>query len=94
VITLNGPIDNPILGNQTTNEYLNFTVSMDSADVLVVDLYNKLITLNGVSARNLLTSGVWFAAPPGNSIFTLEGDVGSTVINQTVATIEFQSAFI
>jgi hypothetical protein len=94
LITLNGPIDNPILGNQTTNEYLNFTVSMDSLDVLVVDLYNKLITLNGVSARNLLTSGVWFAAPPGNSIFTLEGDSGSTVINQTVATIEFQSAFI
>jgi phage-related protein len=94
VITLNGPIDNPILGNETTNEYLNFTVSMDSSDVLVVDLYNKLITLNGVSARNLLTSGVWFAAPPGNSIFTLEGDVGSTVIDQTVATIVFQSAYI
>jgi hypothetical protein len=94
VITLNGPIDDPILGNQTTNEYLNLTVSMDSSDVLVVDLYNKLITLNGVSARNLLTSGVWFAAPPGDSIFTLEGDVGSTVLNQTVATIVFQSAFI
>jgi phage-related protein len=94
VISLNGPIDNPILGNETTNEYLNFTVSMDSADVLVVDLYNKLITLNGVSARNLLTSGVWFAAPPGNSIFTLEGDIGSTVLNETVATIEFQSAYI
>jgi hypothetical protein len=67
---------------------------MDSSDVLVVDLYNKLITLNGVSARNLLTSGVWFAAPPGDSIFTLEGDTGSTVLNQTVATIVFQSAFI
>jgi phage-related protein len=94
LITLNGPIDNPILGNETTNEYLNFTVSMSSSDVLVVDLYNKLITLNGVSARNLLTSGVWFAAPPGNSVFTLEGDPGSTVINETVATIEFQSAYI
>lgn len=94
LITLYGPIDNPILGNETTNEYLNFTVNMTGSDVLTVDLYNKLITLNGVSARNLLTTGVWFAAPPGNSIFTLEGDAGSTVINQTYATVEWQSAYI
>lgn len=94
LITLYGPITNPILGNQTTDEYLYFDVAMTGSDVLVVDLYNKLITLNGVSARNLLASGVWFAAPPGNSIFTLEGDAGSTVIDKTYATVEFQSAYI
>ena len=94
LITLYGPIDNPILGNETTGEYLYFTVSMSNSDVLVVDLYNKLITLNGISARNLLATGVWFAAPPGNSIFTLEGDPGSTVIDETYATVEFQSAYI
>jgi hypothetical protein len=93
-ITLVGPIIDPILGNQTTGDSLNFTVSMTSSDTLVVDLYNKLITFNGVSARNLLTSGTWFAAPPGNSIFTLDGDAGSTVINQTAATVTWYSAFI
>jgi hypothetical protein len=80
------------LGNQTTNNYLYFDVAMTGSDVLVGDLYNKLITLNGVSARNLLLTGTWFAAPPGNSIFTLEGD--STVIDETYATVEWQSAYI
>jgi hypothetical protein len=93
-ITLVGPIINPVLGNQTSDNYLYFDVTMTSADTLVVDLYNKLITYNGVHARNLLLSGTWFAAPPGSSIFTLSGDAGSTVINQTGATITWYSAFI
>lgn len=94
LITLYGPITNPVLGNQTTNDYLYFDVAMSGADVLTVDLYNKLITLNGVSARNLLITGTWFEAPPGNSIFTLEGDPGSTLIDTTYATVEWQSAYI
>ena len=93
-ITLVGPIDNPVLGNVTTGDYLNFNCSLSGSDTLVVDLYNKLITLNGNPARNLLASGTWFAAPPGNSIFSLSGDAGSTVINQTQATITWYSAYI
>ena len=93
-ITLVGPIANPILGNQTTGDSLAFNCTLSSSDTLVVDLYNKLITLNGAPARNLLQSGTWFAAPPGNSIFTLTGDPGSTVINQTQATITWYSAYI
>lgn len=93
-ITLVGPIANPVLGNQTTGDSLQFNCTLTSSDTLVVDLYNKLITLNGAPARNLLQSGTWFAAPPGNSIFTLSGDAGSTVINQTQATITWYSAYI
>lgn len=93
-ITLVGPIDNPILGNQTTNNYLHFNVSMSASDTMVVDLYNKLITFNGLPARNLLSYGTWFGAPPGNSIFTLDGDFGSTVINVTKATVTWYSAYI
>ena len=94
-ISLVGPIANPVLGNQTTNNYLYFAgLTMTASDTLVIDLYNKLITYNGASARNLLSSGSWFAAPPGQSIFTLSGDYGSTVINQTAATITWYSAFI
>jgi hypothetical protein len=59
-----------------------------------VDLYNKLITLNGVSARNLLTSGTWFSAPPGNSNFFLTGLAGSTLVNVTKAVVEWNSAYI
>ena len=94
-ITLVGPIISPILGNETTNNYLYFDgLEMTSSDTLVIDLYNKLITFNGDTARNLLTSGTWFGAPPGNSIFTLSGDVGSWVVNVTAATVLFYSAFV
>jgi hypothetical protein len=91
-ITLVGPIIDPILGNVTTNNYLNFTVTLNSAQTLVVDLYNKLVTLNGQPARNLLTSGTWFAAPPGNSTFSLYGT--GTAANVTVATVTWNSAYI
>jgi hypothetical protein len=91
-ITLVGPIIDPILGNVTTNNYLNFTVTLNSAQTLVVDLYNKLVTLNGQPARNLLTSGTWFAAPPGNSTFSLFGT--GTAANVTVATVTWNSAYI
>lgn len=94
LITLYGPIDNPVLGNETEDAQLNFNVSMSDTDVLVVDLYNKLITLNGNPARNLLTSGTWFSAQPGNNLFFLTGDAGSTLINVTQAVVTWQSAFI
>lgn len=93
-ITLVGPIDNPIVGNQTTGNQLAFDVSMSASDTLVIDLYNKLVTFNGQPARNLLAYGTWFGAPPGDSIFTLTGDPGSTLINQTQATITWYSAYI
>jgi hypothetical protein len=93
-ISLVGPIANPVLGNLTTGNSLHFNVTLTASDTLVVDLYNKLITLNGTPARNLLAYGTWFDAPPGDSIFTLTGDPGSTVINQTQATITWYSAYI
>lgn len=91
-ITLNGPVTDPTLGNFTTGQALNFTVNMTSNDTLVINLYNKLVTLNGNPARNLLTSGEWFGAPPGNSVFYFQGNF--TVPNQTVATVTWQSAYI
>lgn len=93
-ITLVGPIIDPVLGNSTTGNSLTFNCTLTSSDTLVVDLYNKLVTLNGVSARNLLQSGTWFGAPPGGSIFTLSGQAGSQTINQTSATIAWYSAYI
>ena len=93
-ITLNGPIDNPILGNQTEGFALNFNCSLTNTDYLVVDLYNKLITLNGDPARNLLTSGQWFSAQPGTNLFYLTGNAGSTLVGVTGATVTWQSAYI
>lgn len=91
-ITANGPITNPIFGNATTGYYLSFTGTYTNTDSLVIDLYNKLITLNGVSARNLLASGNWFSAPAGTSLFYMTGT--GTIPLTTSATVTWRNAYI
>ena len=91
-ITITGPITNPIVGNVTTGDTMYFSGTYSSSDVLVIDLYNKLITLNGQAARNLLISGTWFSAPPGNSDFFFTGT--GTLAGTTEATVSWYSAYI
>jgi len=91
-ILIKGPIIDPQIGNQTTGNTLYFDVSMIAGDELNIDLLNKLITFNGASARNLLTSGTWFGAQPGNNIYTFQGT--GTANGVTEAIITWNSAYI
>jgi len=91
-ITINGPITNPVIGNSTSGDTLYFTGTYSALDVLEIDLYNQLITLNGNPARNLLISGTWFDAPPGNSNFFFTGT--GTLPGTTQATVSWYSAYI
>lgn len=91
-ITLNGPITNPTVGNSTQNAALNFNVTLSSSDAFVIDLYNKLVTLNGNPARNTLISGDWFSASPGNNSYYLTGT--GTLAGTTQAIVTWQSAYI
>jgi hypothetical protein len=91
-ITIQGPITNPIIGNTTSGNLLNFTGTYTALDTLEIDLYNQLITLNGNPARNLLISGTWFDAPPGNSNFFFTGT--GTLAGTTQATVSWYSAYI
>ena len=91
-ITLTGPITNPTLGNTTSGQYLSLSGTFANTDTLVLDLYNKLITLNGISARNLLSTGTWFNAPAGTSQYYLTGS--STTVGLTAATVAWYNAYI
>ena len=91
-ITITGPITNPIVGDLTSGNTLYFTGSYTALDVLEIDLYNQLITLNGSPARNLLISGTWFDAPPGNSLYFFTGT--GTLAGTTQATVSWYSAYI
>ena len=91
-IVINGPITSPIIGNQTENAQLSFTGSYADTDFLSIDLYNKLITLNGNPARNTLLSGTWFSAQPGNNEFYFSGT--GTLVGTTQAVVTWQSAYI
>lgn len=91
-ITINGPITNPIVGNVTTGDTMYFSGTYSSSDILEINLYDKLITLNGAPARNLLISGTWFDAPPGNSEFFFTGT--GTLAGTTQALVSWYSAYI
>lgn len=92
VIDYKGPVTNPSVGNLTQNKQLDFDIVMINSDHLVIDLYNKLITFNGQPARNLLVSGEWFDAQPGNNTFTADGSL--TAVGETTVTITWNSAYI
>jgi len=92
IIRINGPITNPVVGNSTSGNTLYFSGTYSALDLLEIDLYNQLITLNGNPARNLLISGTWFDAPPGNSNFFFTGT--ATLAGTTQATVSWYSAYI
>jgi hypothetical protein len=92
-ITLTGPITNPVLGNTTQGNYITLQGTYSNTDTIVIDLDNKLITLNGASARNLVSGGSnWFSAPPGTSQFYMTGT--GTLAGTTAATVTWRSAYI
>ncbi len=91
-ITITGPITNPVVGNSTQGKFLSLSGTYSNTDTLVIDLYNKLITLNGNSARNVLSSGDWFSAPSGTSQFYLTG--ANTLAGTTTATVTWYNAYV
>lgn len=93
VISISGPVTNPTIGNVTTNQYMTINTSLTNTDTLVIDLAQRLITLNGVSARNLVAgNSTWFGAAPGVSSFMFTGT--NTSIGITSALVTYSSAYI
>lgn len=92
-ITITGPITNPILTNQTTNQLLAVTVTLQATDSLVLDLENKNVLLNGSPVRNLLTgSSQWFGASPGSTVFALTGTAFTAGV--TSGSVVYASAYV
>lgn len=92
-VTVNGPVVSPIIGNQTTGQVMQFNVTLSSTDVLVIDLAERLITLNGNPARNLLTgTSQWLSAPVGSSVFYFNGT--GTTVGVTAAVVTWRNAYV
>jgi hypothetical protein len=69
-ITITGPATNPTISNLTMGQSLSLNYSMVNTDVVVIDLLNRTILLNGNAARNLITgTSQWLSAPVGTSQF-------------------------
>jgi phage-related protein len=93
IITLNGPITNATLGSITQGNYITIQGTYANTDSIVIDLAQRLVILNGVSARNLVAGGSnWFSAQPGNNQFYLTGT--GTLAGTTAATVVWYNAYV
>lgn len=79
-IVCSGRFTNPRIYNMRTNSIIKVNVSTSTGDVLIIDMKEKTITLNGVSVLPYLsTQGGFWSLQPGNNDLYLETDSGSDV---------------
>jgi hypothetical protein len=87
IITETGTLTNPIIYNQTTGKYLKLNTTIGSGQVVQIDMYKQLITLN--SSSSLIgaksSDSDWWTVVPGSNTFRLEtgntADTGNAVIS-------------
>jgi hypothetical protein len=92
-ITITGPISNPTISNNTTGQFVTVNTTLGVSDSLVINLYEKTITLNGSYARNLLNNNSqWFGCAPGTTIISFTGS--TYTIGTTTATMTYSPAFV
>jgi len=90
IMTIAGPIDNPIIVNDTVGAALNFLISIGAGETLVIDLANKTVLLNGVTnRRSALIAPNWFYLEPGGNFIRFGGTTGGA----PTLTIQFRSAW-
>lgn len=70
-----GPITNPQVINNTSGERLAFVGSIASGDYWEIDLFNKTVKLNGITAIRALeiSESTWFRFGFGNTNMQLSG---------------------
>lgn len=70
VITLTGPLNDPVVINATTGAYMSIDHTFTASDVMVIDMQNKTITLNGTPAisKRSFASDWWYLQPGTNAI--------------------------
>jgi phage-related protein len=92
IITIYGPVTNPVVGSTTSSQALSFNYTMIQSDVISINLQYRTVLLNGNPARNLLKgSSQWFAATPGTNLFYFTGS--ATTVGQTNATVQWNNAY-
>lgn len=85
VITLHDAANNPSVTNQATGETFEVTITTVAGDELVIDMFNRTLTLNGVNILgNKAEGSVWWGLLAGNNPLVLDSDSGSDDVTATV----------
>jgi phage-related protein len=92
-ITIQGPITNPSVGYVEGNAYLTINYTLGANDSVIVDMGNRLVSLNGSAARNLVTNDSdWWDIPAGSTA-TVNFSGGGTT-SATTVTVNWRNAYI
>jgi len=72
VIELHDEAHNPIIANETTGELFALDISTADGDVIVIDMGNRTVTLNGSNIMgNRTDESTWWGLTPGNNSIVL-----------------------
>lgn len=82
VITLTGTMTNPVLANLTTNQQFSLTpITTGPGDVVVIDVRQHTVTLNGSSIFGLIgPSSTWWSLLVGSNTISLTTSSGTDTV--------------
>lgn len=90
-IVLQGRFTNPRITNNRTGEYVQLDATTSNGDTVVIDHYNRTVTLNGGSILPQRTPGsTWWGLLPGNNSISLTSDSGD---DEMEAIIRYRIAY-
>jgi hypothetical protein len=90
LITITGPVTTPQIVSDTAGMTLTFNITLGVSDVLVIDLLNHTVVLNGsTNRRNTLLAPNWFLLKPGDNILRYRTAIGSV----TTATVSWRDTW-
>jgi hypothetical protein len=86
---INGPVVNPQIVSDTAGKTLQFKITIDVGQTLVIDTYYKTVKLNGVTnRRNTLVAPNWFYLEKGENSLRFRAESGSGNLQ-----VQFRSAW-
>lgn len=94
IFTITGAATNPEITNMDTGEKVEVNVIMETGDVLIINMQNRTITLNGGSVLGSRSSDSdWFSLPVGQTRLRYDTtdvtDDGVAVVSWRNATLSF-----
>lgn len=84
-ITLHDEALNPVITNLATGETFGLDLTMLDGDEVVIDMYNRTVTLNGSDIiGNRTDDSIWWALLPGNNPIMLETDTADDAVTAVI----------
>lgn len=84
-IVLEDAAINPIITNQTTGESFELNLTTVAGDEVVIDMFNRTVTLNGSNIiGNKTDASIWWGLQVGDNSIVLDSDSASDDVTATI----------